>query len=131
MAQIVQPDHRQGLLAQRLARSCDLAGEAAGEPLRMPMVDVEFAQHERGVPDEVDGRSVGGRSGVLHRGGQPGTDHRHSAVAGVWQLPPGLLYLAGAAVLSVVAVLLSRETAHGDLTQDPAADRVTVGAGRS
>jgi hypothetical protein len=34
-------------------------------------------------------------------------------------------------VLSVVAVLLSRETAHGDLTQDPAADRVTVGAGRS
>jgi MFS family permease len=43
---------------------------------------------------------------------------------------PISLYLAGAAVLTVIAVVLSRETAHSDLTRDPAADRATVGAGR-
>jgi metabolite-proton symporter len=43
---------------------------------------------------------------------------------------PISLYLAGAAVITVVAVLLSRETAHSDLTRDPAADRAAVGAGR-
>jgi hypothetical protein len=43
---------------------------------------------------------------------------------------PISLYLAGAAVLTAIAVLLSRKTAHSDLTRDPAADRVTVGAGR-
>ncbi len=43
---------------------------------------------------------------------------------------PISLYLAGAAVLTVIAVLLSRETARSDLTRDPAADRRPVGAGR-
>jgi metabolite-proton symporter len=43
---------------------------------------------------------------------------------------PISLYLAGAAVLTVIAVLLSRETARSDLTRDPAADRATAGAGR-
>jgi len=43
---------------------------------------------------------------------------------------PISLYLAGAAVLTVIAVVLSRETARSDLTRDPAADRATAGAGR-
>ena len=43
---------------------------------------------------------------------------------------PISLYLAGAAVLTVIAVVLSRETARSDLTRDPAADRASVGAGR-
>ena len=43
---------------------------------------------------------------------------------------PISLYLAGAAVLTVIAVVLSRETARSDLTRDPVADRATVGAGR-
>ena len=57
VAQIVQPDQRQVVLAQRLARTGELAGEAAGEPLRIPMAAIELAQHERGVPDEVEGVS--------------------------------------------------------------------------
>jgi metabolite-proton symporter len=43
---------------------------------------------------------------------------------------PISLYLAGAAVLTVIAVVLSRETARSDLTRDPVADRATAGAGR-
>jgi metabolite-proton symporter len=43
---------------------------------------------------------------------------------------PISLYLAGAAVLTVIAVLLSRETARSDLTRDPAADRAPVSSGR-
>jgi MFS family permease len=43
---------------------------------------------------------------------------------------PISLYLAGAAVLTVIAVVLSRETARSDLTRDPVADRATVGSGR-
>jgi MFS family permease len=43
---------------------------------------------------------------------------------------PISLYLAGAAVLTVIAVVLSRETARCDLTRDPAADRAPAGAGR-
>jgi MFS family permease len=43
---------------------------------------------------------------------------------------PISLYLAGAAVLTVLAVVLSRETARSDLTRDPVADRETAGAGR-
>jgi hypothetical protein len=33
-------------------------------------------------------------------------------------------------VLTVIAVVLSRETARSDLTRDPVADRVSAGAGR-
>jgi metabolite-proton symporter len=43
---------------------------------------------------------------------------------------PISLYLAGAAVITVIAVVLSRETARSDLTLDPNADRSPVGAGR-
>jgi hypothetical protein len=43
---------------------------------------------------------------------------------------PISLYLAGAAVLTAIAVVLSRETARSDLTRDPAADRAPAGAGR-
>ena len=43
---------------------------------------------------------------------------------------PISMYLAGAAVLTVLAVLFSRETARSDLTRDMVAERATVGAGR-
>ncbi len=43
---------------------------------------------------------------------------------------PISMYLAGAAVLTVLAVLFSRETARSDLTRDPVADRALAGAGR-
>jgi hypothetical protein len=43
---------------------------------------------------------------------------------------PISLYLAGAAVLTVLAVLFSRETARSDLTRDIVAERATAGAGR-
>jgi hypothetical protein len=33
-------------------------------------------------------------------------------------------------VVTVIAVVLSRETARSDLTGDPVADRVSAGAGR-
>ena len=60
MAEVVQPDRRQLPLPQRLARSGHLGGEAAGEPLRMPVGAVELAQHEHGVPDEVEGDQAAG-----------------------------------------------------------------------
>ena len=40
------------------------------------------------------------------------------------------IYLAGAAVLTLLAVLASRETARSDLTRDPAAERAPAAAGR-
>jgi metabolite-proton symporter len=43
---------------------------------------------------------------------------------------PISLYLAGAAVLSLIAVWASRETARSDLTVDPAAQRAHADAGR-
>ncbi len=43
---------------------------------------------------------------------------------------PISVYLAGAAVLTILAVLLSRETARSDLTRDIAAECVPVGADR-
>jgi metabolite-proton symporter len=43
---------------------------------------------------------------------------------------PISLYLAGAAVLSLIAVWASRETARSDLTVDPAAQRAHANAGR-
>ena len=53
VAEVVQPDHRQQVLSQRLARLNDLAGEAAGEPLGAPVGAVEVAEHERRVTPEV------------------------------------------------------------------------------
>jgi hypothetical protein len=50
---VVQSDHRQSLLPQRPARLNGLAGEAAGEPLRMPLGAVEIAEHEHRVAHEV------------------------------------------------------------------------------
>jgi hypothetical protein len=44
VAEVVQPDRRQLLLPQRLAGLGDLAGEAAGEPLRVPVGAVEGAE---------------------------------------------------------------------------------------
>jgi len=41
---------------------------------------------------------------------------------------PISIYLAGAAVLTLIAVWASRETAHSDLTLDPAAQRATAAA---
>jgi hypothetical protein len=68
VSQTVQSDHRQLVLPQGLARTRQLSGEAAGEPFRMPMAAVELAQHERGVPDEVEGQEAASRPVGAERG---------------------------------------------------------------
>ena len=42
VAEVVQPDHRQQVLPQHLAGLDDLAGEATGEPVRVPGVPSRF-----------------------------------------------------------------------------------------
>ena len=54
VAEVVQPDHRQPLLPQRSTRPREMAGEVAGEPLRVPMGAVEVAEHERRVAHEIE-----------------------------------------------------------------------------
>jgi hypothetical protein len=44
VAEVVQPDRGEQVLPQRLAGLGDLAGEAAGEPLRVPVGAVEGAE---------------------------------------------------------------------------------------
>jgi hypothetical protein len=50
-----------------LRASDDLAGDAAGEPLGVPVGSVELAQHERDVPDEVEGQQAAGRPVAAER----------------------------------------------------------------
>jgi len=89
------------------------------------------AQSSVGTARSGAAPSCAPRDGHLHdglrgdRAPRPARDRRpvvRSALARCHEL-------AGAAVVTVIAVVLSRETARSDLTGDPVADRVSAGAG--
>ena len=78
--EVVQPDHRPPRLPQRLAREHDLAGEAAAEPLGVPVCAVEVAEPSAG--SRPRSRSSSPRAARQHaarprrprRGRRPGTE---------------------------------------------------------